>query len=74
MTAKMWMLLVFLTLGMHGMYQHTELNVTDVRHGLVTLEGKEEVYQIQEHEAWRKGDKAEAITAKGRIIEVRWKR
>lgn len=74
MTARMWMLLVFLTLGMHEMYQYTDLTVTAVEHGLVTLQGKDAVYQIEEAEAWRKGDKAEAITADGKIIEVRYKR
>ena len=74
MTTRMWMLLVFLTLGMHGMYQRTDLTVTDVNHGMVTLQGKDSVYQIEQAEAWRKGDNAEAITADGKLIEVRWKR
>lgn len=69
-----WLLLVFLAMGMHGMYQYTDLIVTDVQHGIVTMEGNGSVYQIEAHEAWRKGDKAEAITADGKIIEVRWKR
>lgn len=69
-----WLLLVFLTLGMHGMYQHTDLLVTEVQHGMVTMEGEDKTYTIEEHEAWRIGDRAEAIVQNDKIIEVRWKK
>lgn len=40
--------------------------------GLVTMVGKDAVYQITEDESWRVGDRAEAIVRDGRIVEVRW--
>ena len=69
---KHWALLLFLTLGMHGIYTAEEARVVDVQHGLVTMECERGVYQIEEHEAWRVGDRAEAIVRNGRIVEVRW--
>ena len=74
MLPKMWILLMFLTIGMHGMYQRTDLIVTNVQHGMVTMEGDGKTYTFEEHEAWRIGDKAEAIVSEGKIIEVRWKK
>lgn len=67
-----WALLLFLTLGMHGIYTAEEAVVTDVHHGLVTMECDRGVYQIEEHEAWRVGDRAEAIVRDGKIVEVRF--
>lgn len=71
--AKMFALLVFLTIGMRPFGWSVEpLKVTEVRHGLVTMVGKDSVYQIAEDEAWRVGDRAEAIVRDGRIVEVRF--
>lgn len=67
-------LLLFLTLGMHGMYTADTAVVTEVRNGLVTMECESGVYQIEEHEAWRVGDRAEVIVGRNGIIEARWKR
>ena len=69
-----WALLLFLTLGMHGMYTADTAVVTEVRSGLVTMECESGVYQIDEHEAWRVGDRAEVIVGRNGIIEARWKR
>ena len=68
-------LLFFLTIGMRPIGWSVEpLKVTEVRHGLVTMVGKDSVYQITEDEAWRVGDRAEAIVRDGRIVEVRFVR
>lgn len=66
-------LLFFLTIGMRPFgWSVEDVRVTEVRHGLVTMVGKGSVYQIAEDEAWRVGDRAEAIVREGRIVEVRW--
>lgn len=73
--AKMFALLVFLTLGMRPFgWSVEDVRVTEVRHGLVTMVGDDTVYQITEDEAWQVGDRAEAIVREGRIVEVRWVR
>lgn len=69
-----WALLLFLTLGMHGIYTTDTAVVTEVRNGLVTMECESGVYQIDEAEAWRKGDRAEVIVGRNGIIEARWMR
>lgn len=66
-------LLFFLTLGMaHFGWRVEKVEVVDVHSGLVTMESTEGVYQIEQHEAWKVGDQAEAIVRDGKIIEVRW--
>lgn len=67
-----WALLIFLTLGMHGIYAAEEAVVTDVRHGIVTMECDRGVYQIEEHEAWRVGDRAEVVVGKSGIVGERY--
>ncbi len=71
---KTWFtLLVFLTIGMRPFGCSVEpLKVTEVRQGLVTMVGEDSVYQIEAAEAWRVGDRAEAIVRDGKIVEVRW--
>lgn len=69
-----WALLIFLTLGMHGIYTAEEAVVTEVRSGLVTMECESGVYQIEEHEAWRIGDRAEVVVGKSGIMEARYRR
>lgn len=53
-----WALLLFLTLGMHGMAYPAEMTVTKVGRGIVTFD---DLYSIPEAEAWRPGDRALAI-------------
>lgn len=73
MMARWFALLAFLTLGMRPFgWSVEDVRVTEVRHGLVTMVGKDSVYQIEEAESWRVGDRAEAIVREGRIVEVRW--
>lgn len=73
MMTRWFALLAFLTLGMRPFGWSVEpLKVTEVRQGLVTMVGEDSVYQITEDEAWRVGDRAEAIVRNGRIVEVRW--
>ena len=69
-----WALLLFLTIGMHGMYTADTAVVTEVRDGLVTMECEGGVYQIDEAEAWRVGDRAEVILGKSGIVEARYRR
>ena len=69
-----WALLLFLTLGMHGIYTADTAVVTEVRSGLVTMETADRVYQIDEHEAWRVGDRAEVIVGRDGIVEARYVR
>ena len=73
MMARWFALLAFLTLGMRPFgWSVEDVRVTEVRQGLVTMVGKDSVYQIEEAESWRVGDRAEAIVREGRIVEVRW--
>lgn len=66
-------LLFFLTLGMaHFGWSVEKVEVVDVHSGLVTMESTEGVYQIEAAEAWRVGDRAEAIVRDGKIVEVRF--
>lgn len=69
-----WALLLFLTLGMTGMYQVEDARVVEVRNGLVTMEIGDCEYQIEEAEAWRAGDRAECVTGRQGIIEARYKK
>ena len=72
---KLFALLAFLTLGMQPFgWSVEDVRVTEVRQGLVTMVGKDAVYQINEDESWRGGDRAEAIVRDGKIVEVRWVR
>lgn len=64
MLKHMWMLLLFLTLGMHGMYQPSEWTVTAVDHGKVTLQMEDKTCTIEEAEAWQVGDTAACIISK----------
>ena len=59
---------------MHGMYTADTAVVTEVRNGLVTMECDSGVYQIDEHEAWRVGDRAEVVIGKSGIVEARFVR
>ena len=60
-TIEILMLLLCLSFnGVPGAYQ-TDLVVTDVCRGTVTLSNGERIWQIEEHEAWRIGDHARAI-------------
>lgn len=60
-TAEILILLLCLSFnGVPGTYQ-TDLVVTDVSRGMVTLTDGERAWQIEEHEAWRVGDRARAI-------------
>ena len=52
-------------------YRQT-MTVTAVRSGTVTLTDGERAYEMPEHEAWRIGDRAEAIVRDGKIVEVRF--
>lgn len=70
---KIWILIMFLTLGMGGMYSTQNAIVTDVREGTVILQTKEGVYAIPEDEAWRIGDPAECLIHRGKIIIARYK-
>lgn len=71
--ARWFALLAFLTLGMRPFgWSVEDVRVTEVRHGLVTMVGEDSVYQIEAAEAWRVGDRAEAIVRDGKIVEVRW--
>ena len=73
MMARWFALLAFLTLGMRPFgWSVEDVRVTEVRHGLVTMVGKDSVYQIEEAESWRVGDRAEAIVRDGKIVEVRF--
>lgn len=66
---RYYALLFFLTLGMACMgYKVETLTVTRVEKGIVTMGD----YTIPEHEAWRVGDRAEAIVRDGKIVEVRF--
>ena len=69
MLIKTWLLIAFMTLGMHGMYQTKEWTVTAVDHGLVTMQAEDTVVMIEEAEAWQVGDKAACIVDKnGKVI------
>lgn len=60
-TIEILMLLLCLSFnGVPGAYQ-TDLVVTDVCRGTVTLSNGERIWQIEGHEAWRIGDHARAI-------------
>lgn len=60
-TVEILLLLLCLSFnGVPGTYQ-TDLVVTDVSRGMVTLTDGERKWQIEEHEAWRVGDHARAI-------------
>lgn len=73
MMARWFALLAFLTLGMRPFgWSVEDVRVTEVRQGLVTMVGDDAVYQITEDEAWRVGDRAEAIVRDGKIVEVRF--
>lgn len=70
-------LLFFMTLGMTQFgYSVEPLTVTEVRSEYVTMHGEDCVFQIDNEQDWREGDKAEAIVRDGKLIEVRylWKR
>lgn len=80
-----WLLLLFLTIGMSGIYYPKTMTVTAVEQGIVTMqtvEGTE--YTIEAVEAWRVGDRAQCImSSKGTsdpsddyIVEARyiWKK
>lgn len=49
-----------------------DVRVAEVRQGLVTMVGEDAVYQIEAAEAWRVGDRAEAIVRDGKIVEGRF--
>lgn len=60
-TAEILILLLCLSFnGVPGTYQ-TDLVVTNVSRGIVTLTDGVREYEIAEHEAWRVGDRAECI-------------
>ena len=77
MLKHMWMLLIFLTIGMHGMYHSDLLTVAAVERGNVLLQSDDgKQYIIEAAEAWRRGDKAECIISDHDlwIIEARYVR
>lgn len=68
-----WLLLIFLTLGMHGMYRQETVTVTAVERGLVTMVSDTgTTYNMDEAEAWRVGDRAECVVGRNRIIDIRY--
>ena len=73
--SKWFMLLFFLTIGMSKFgYTVEPLTVTEVKNEYVTFHGEECVFQTDNEESWRKGDKAEALIRDGKLLEVRWVR
>lgn len=70
---KYFMLLFFLTLGM-GKFGYTlePVIVTEANNNLVTFHGNECVFQKDNEENWRKGDRAQALIKDGELMEVRW--
>lgn len=65
-------LLFFLTIGMKPFgYTIEPLRVKDIQSCMVTLVGESE-YKVWSDEAWRVGDRAEAIVKGGEIIEIRY--
>lgn len=66
----MWLLIAFLTIGMHGMYKQEDWTVTAVKNGYVTMESTDgKTYTLPEHESWRIGDRAACIVNKnGKVI------
>ena len=69
MLRRTWLLILFLTLGTHGLYQPCEWTVTAVDHGKVTLQMEDRTCVIDEAEAWQVGDTAACIISKdGQIM------
>lgn len=76
-----WLLLLFLTIGMSGIYYPKTMTVTAVERGIVTMQtGEGTEYIIEAAEAWRVGDQAECLmwsrgteyTDDDRIIQARY--
>lgn len=69
MLRHMWLLIVFLTLGTHGLYRPAEWTVIAVEHGQVTLVLEDRTQTIESDEAWQVGNKAACIISKdGQIM------
>ena len=69
-----WFALILLTtaLLLPNGYRIERCEVTEVRHGIVTMTGLDGDYWIAEDEAWQVGDRAIALIRRGRIVEVRY--
>ena len=69
MLKHMWLLIVFLTLGTHGLYQQADWTVTAVENGQVTLQLEDRTHTMEAAEAWQVGDTAACIISKdGQIM------
>lgn len=68
-----FMLLFFLTLGMRPMgYDIRLMRVQEVRSCIVTMADEDgRRWRVWSDEAWRTGDFAEAITFRGKVVELR---
>lgn len=68
-------LLFFLTMGMsHYGYTIEPLWVVEAHDDRAILQGDDCVFELDNEQSWRVGDRAEAIVREGKIVEVRWKR
>ena len=68
-------LLFFLTLGMAPFgYRIEPLTVVEAHDDRTILQGEDCVFQVDNEQSWRIGDRAEAIVRDGRLLEVRWVR
>lgn len=71
--SKWFALLFFLTMGMsHYGYTIEPLWVVEAHDDRAILQGEGCVFQVDNEESWRVGDRAEAIVRDGKIVEVRW--
>lgn len=61
MTPKLILLLLALSFGGTPAAYRQTMTVTQVQSGIVTLTDGEREWQIEEHEAWRVGDRGRAI-------------
>lgn len=70
---KTWFaLLFFLTMGMtHYGYTIEPLWVAEAHTDRAILQGDDCVFQVDNEQSWRVGDRAEAIVRDGKLIEVR---
>ena len=68
-------LLFFLTMGMtHYGYTIEQLQVVEAHDDRAILQGDGCVFELDNEQSWRVGDRAEAIVREGKLIEVRWVR
>ena len=71
-----WFLcLFFLTIGMAPFgYRIEQLQVVEAHDDRAILQGDGCVFELDNEQSWRVGDRAEAIVREGKLIEVRWVR